>query len=295
MKPIRWLSISNKVSRFPRCNCAQPRNLEEKRRKKYDSLQSVTIQYWTSNSHNSLGKSAQYLRGSMKLVWWLGWKEAWSHIHGSGQFHFKSEWSVIETLESARSWFFDTKSNEGRGTRLKLFTEYTAAERIMSTTGCSQAHAVTCVLSSSMSQLQRHLCACKRVRFQVVHVIAMVVLAALSLSQPTTWTARSSPGTLYTSSTTSTPRASRRTPRSASSSIPSSKKVRKNRYKSSLCNNEIQRGRTLRTIHSTCYEAKSLATDEFEPNELATKEFMTTSRSSLEDTCQLCDVQREFG
>ena len=35
--------------------------------------------------------------------------------------------------------------------------------------------------------------------------------------------------------------------------------------------------------------------DEFEPNELVTKEFMTTSRSSLEDICQVYDVQREFG
>ena len=70
----------------------------------------------------------------------------------------------------------------------------------MSTTGCSQAHVVTCVLGSSMSQLQRHLCACERVRFQVIHVIAMLVLAAPSLSQPTTTrsttcTARSSPRT----------------------------------------------------------------------------------------------------
>ena len=63
--------------------------------------------------------------------------------------------------------------------------------------GRTQAH-----LGSSMSQLQRHLCACKRVRFQVIHVIAMLVFAALSPSQPTTtrstkWTARSSPRTLH--------------------------------------------------------------------------------------------------
>ena len=36
-------------------------------------------------------------------------------------------------------------------------------------------------------------------------------------------------------------------------------------------------------------------TDEFEPKELATKEFMTTSRSSRGDINQLYDVQREFG
>ena len=39
----------------------------------------------------------------------------------------------------------------------------------------------------------------------------------------------------------------------------------------------------------------NLATDELEPNELATKEFVTTSRSSLEDIYHLYDVQREFG
>ena len=53
--------------------------------------------------------------------------------------------------------------------------------------------------------------------------------------------------------------------------------------------------KTLRKTHSTGYEPKSLATDEFEPNELETKEFMTTSRSSLEDICQFYVVQREFG
>ena len=61
---------------------------------------------------------------------------------------------------------------------------------------------------------------------------------------------------------------------------------------SPLCDNEIQSGRTLRTTHSTGYEPK-YATDEFEPNELATKEFMTTSRSFLEDPYQPHDVQRE--
>ena len=66
----------------------------------------------------------------------------------------------------------------------QVCTEFTPAERTLSTRGCSQAHMVTCVLGTSMSQLQRHLCACKRVRFQVIHVIAMLALPHVSLSQP---------------------------------------------------------------------------------------------------------------
>ena len=88
-------------------------------------------------------------------------------------------------------------------------------------------------------ELHSSLSAHQRIHLPVIHVVTLLVLAAPSLSQPTTsrsttWTARSSPGTLYRSSTTSTPRPSPRTPRSSSSSIPSSNKVGKNRYKSSL-------------------------------------------------------------
>ena len=52
-----------------------------------------------------------------EMVWWVSWKDAGSDIPGSGQIHFKSEWSVNETVESARSWFFGTKPNEDRGRR----------------------------------------------------------------------------------------------------------------------------------------------------------------------------------
>ena len=51
------------------------------------------------------------------MVWWVSWKDAGSDIPGSGQIHFKSEWSGNETVESSRSWFFGTKPNEDRGRR----------------------------------------------------------------------------------------------------------------------------------------------------------------------------------
>ena len=52
-----------------------------------------------------------------EMVWWVSRKDAGSDIPGSGQIHFKSEWSVNETVESARSWFCGTKPNEDRGRR----------------------------------------------------------------------------------------------------------------------------------------------------------------------------------
>ena len=55
-----------------------------------------------------------------EMVWWVSWKDAGSDIPGSGQIHFKSEWSVNETVESARSWFIGTKPNEDRGSRTSV-------------------------------------------------------------------------------------------------------------------------------------------------------------------------------
>ena len=102
---------------IPRDKCAQTRNLEEKRRKKYDTLHSGISKHRTFTSHNSLGKSAQYLRSSIELVWWVCCTDAWSDILRSGQIHFKSEWSVFETAGFARSWFFGIKPNDDRGSR----------------------------------------------------------------------------------------------------------------------------------------------------------------------------------
>ena len=71
-------------------------------------------------AHNSLGKSAQYPRSSIEWVWWVSWTDAWADIPESGQIHFESVWSVIETSGSARSWFFDAKPHKDRGGREHL-------------------------------------------------------------------------------------------------------------------------------------------------------------------------------
>ena len=63
--------------------------------------------------------SAQYPRSSIELAWWVIWTDAWSDIPGSGQIHFKSEWSSCRS-RSARSWFLGTKPNENKGSRGKL-------------------------------------------------------------------------------------------------------------------------------------------------------------------------------
>ena len=87
----------------------------------------------------------------------------------------------------------------------------------MSTTVCSQAQMVTYVLGSMLKVQELHtsLSAHRRIHPPVIHVVTLLVFAALSLSQPSTtrstaWTARSSPRVTYTSSTTSTPRQSPR-------------------------------------------------------------------------------------
>ena len=102
----------------------QVRSTEEswkkKSMKKCDTLLSGIRKHWTFASHNSFVKSAQYLRSSIELVWWVSWADDRSDIHGSGQIHFKSDWAVIETCGSARCWFLDTKPNEDRGSRGKL-------------------------------------------------------------------------------------------------------------------------------------------------------------------------------
>ena len=109
---------------------------------------------------------------------------------------------------------------------------------------------------SSMSQLQRHLRACESVRFQVIHVIAMLVLAAPSLSQSattrsTTWTARS---LLQEHSThpAQLPHHDLLREHPETHPAPFQALTRSVRIAASpLCDNEIQSGRTLRTTHST--------------------------------------------
>ena len=123
---------------------------------------------------------------------------------------------------------------------------------------CSQAHMVTCVLGSSMSQLQRHLCGCKRVRFQVIHVIAMLVLAAPSLSHSLPQH-EAPPGQHDLLQEHSTHPAQLlhhdllREPQAHPAQLQTFTRLERIAA-SPLCDNEIQSGRTLRTTHSTASE-----------------------------------------
>ena len=106
-------------------------------------------------------------------------------------------------------------------------------------------------------ELHSSLSAQKRIHPPVIHVVTLLFLPHfLSHNLPQH---EAPPGqhdllqehSLYTSTTTSTPRLSPRTA-SSSCSTPDYNNVGKNRYKSSLlCDNKIQSGRTLRTTHST--------------------------------------------
>ena len=60
--PAKW------SSRFPRHQCAQPRNIETKMRKKHYSLHSGLRDCWVHATHHALSKSAQYQRSSTELV-----------------------------------------------------------------------------------------------------------------------------------------------------------------------------------------------------------------------------------
>ena len=76
------------------CTSALNRRILKRKRgrnAKHFTAELVKSKHWTFTSHNSLGKSAQYLRSSIELVWWVRWTDAWSDILGTGQIHFQNE------------------------------------------------------------------------------------------------------------------------------------------------------------------------------------------------------------
>ena len=162
-----------------------------------------------------------------------------------------------------------------------MHTEYTSAELIMSTTVCSQAQMVTYVLVAQELTAQALHSSCPRRKESIL---------GSSMSSPHLLTHQheAPPGQHDLLQEHSTHRAQllhhdilreSQAHRAHLQTFTRSERI----ATGPLCDREIQSVRTLRTTHSTGYEPKSLATDLFEPNELATQEFMTTSRSSLED------------
>ena len=112
------------TSDIPRYHCAKSRNPEKERWKMYDSLHCGIFAYRALISHDSLSKSAQYLRSSGELVWRFGSSVSWSDTHDPGksvamenhQLSQKLEPQEVDSLEQT-----PRRNDVAAGHRLRIY------------------------------------------------------------------------------------------------------------------------------------------------------------------------------
>ena len=92
--------------------CFESCNSEKKRWQMYDRLQCGFVEHRTLVSHNSLSKSAQSLRSSVKMVWRVRSMDSESKRVVCGDFRGKRKWAATEKCEAARSEFLGVNSKE---------------------------------------------------------------------------------------------------------------------------------------------------------------------------------------
>ena len=121
---VHRLTDGGKIQRNPSPSiqehqCFESWNSEKKEKQTYhtlrcgcfDTRRCRCFENRTHSSHDSLSKSAQYLRSSIKLVWRVRSKAEWERVD-FGKVRGKRKWPATEECESGRSKFFGANSKE---------------------------------------------------------------------------------------------------------------------------------------------------------------------------------------
>ena len=90
------------TSSNPGHRCVETRILEKERWKMYDPLQCGIFECRALLSHNSLSKSAQYLRSSGELMWRIDSADTWSNAREHGHVRCEGKRSVISKVGTAQ-------------------------------------------------------------------------------------------------------------------------------------------------------------------------------------------------